>query len=88
MGGGRFVVGKKKLAGCKWVYTIKYRINERLEKYKARFFFFLIRNEKAYINKRTNTEENKETTEREKNQGKDERSFLHNNQGKHPTIEI
>ena len=22
--------------GCKWVYTIKYRINERLEKYKAR----------------------------------------------------
>ena len=52
------------------------------------FFFFLIRNEKAYINKRTNTEENKETTEREKNQGKDERSFLHNNQGEHPTIVI
>ena len=28
--------------------------------------YFLIRNEKDYINKRTNTEENKETKEREK----------------------
>ena len=46
----------------------------------------LIRNEEDYINKRTNTEEKKETKEREKDQGKDERSFLHNNQGKHPTI--
>ena len=50
--------------------------------------FFFIRNEEDYINKRTNTEEKKETKEREKNQGKDERSFLHKNQGKHPTIEI
>ena len=50
--------------------------------------FFFIRNEEDYINKRTNTEEKKETKEREKNQGKDERSFLHNNQGKHPTIVI
>ena len=29
-------------------------------------FFFLIRNEEDYINKRTNTEEKKETKEREK----------------------
>ena len=41
------------------------------------FFFFLIRNEEDYINIRTNTGEKKETIEREKNQGKDERSFLH-----------
>ena len=52
------------------------------------FFLFLIRNEEDYINKRTDTEEKKETKEREKDQGKDERSFLHNNQGKHPTIVI
>ena len=46
------------------------------------FFLFLIRNEEDYINKRTNTGEKKETKEREKNQGKDERSFLHKYQGK------
>ena len=40
-------------------------------------FFFLIRNDEDYINIRTNTGEIKETREREKNQGKDERSFLH-----------
>ena len=40
-------------------------------------FFFLIRNEEDYINIRTNTGEKKEKIEREKNQGKDERSFLH-----------
>ena len=39
--------------------------------------FFFIRNEEDYINIRTNTGEKKETIEREKNQGKDERSFLH-----------
>ena len=48
-------------------------------------FFFLIRNEEDYINKRTNTGEKKETIEREKNQEKDEiSSFLHKYQGKTP----
>ena len=41
------------------------------------FFFFLIRNEEEYINIRTDTGEIKETEEKEKNQWKDERSFLH-----------
>ena len=41
------------------------------------FFYYFIRNEEDYINIRTNTGEIKETREREKNQGKDERSFLH-----------
>ena len=27
---------KKKTVGCKWVYTIKYRANETLERYKVR----------------------------------------------------
>ena len=45
---------------------------------------FLIRNEEDYINKRTNTGEKKETKEREKHQGKDERSFLHKYQRKTP----
>ena len=44
----------------------------------------MIRNEEDYINKRTNTGEKKETIEREKNEGKDERSFLHKYQGKTP----
>ena len=48
----------------------------------AFFFFLFIRNEEKYINKRTNTGEKKETIEREKNQGKDERSLLHKYQGK------
>ena len=41
------------------------------------FFFFLIRNKEEYINIRTDTGEIKETEEKEKNQWKDERSFLH-----------
>ena len=48
------------------------------------YLFIFIRNEEDYINKRTKTGEKKETKEREKNQGKDERSFLHKYQGKTP----
>lgn len=26
----------KQLVGCKWVYTIKYKVDESIERYKAR----------------------------------------------------
>ena len=29
------IVGKR-LVGCKWVYIVKYRVDETLERYKAR----------------------------------------------------
>ena len=27
----------KKIVGCKWIFTIKYKVDEIIEKYKSRF---------------------------------------------------